>query len=225
MARRQETKDVLAAFPISDSEIVLICSHAIDSTMEKTRHYRFESGLSVKSVRLDRERPKRIVLRTEKRTALPLTTDQITIRNFRSGLSTRSRDVISPKFIQNVHEAMELKVPYFGKTFPYASDLVGLHVSVACCTGCNGGIHDRNLVVLNHHIGGAWSGIWVQTGKTIEAPYPRWQKVLCAGGVVAELNGSMTVMDKGWMEIHKQDEIPHHAPPPLPIETADLPFQ
>lgn len=33
----------------------------------------------------------------------------------------------------------------------------------------------------------------------------------------------MNVVDRGWMRIHKQDEPAHHAPPPLPITTADLP--
>jgi hypothetical protein len=129
----------------------------------------------------------------------------------------------SPEFVLGVKNPSELKVPHLETGFPYSSTLVGVHVTVACCTGCNGGVHDRNLVVLNHHVGGPWTGIWVQTGKTIEAPYPRWQKVLCAGGVVAERNGSTNIVDKGWMELHKQFEVPHHAPPALPIETADFP--
>jgi hypothetical protein len=74
-------------------------------------------------------------------------------------------------------------------------------------------------------MGGGWTGIWVQTGKTIEAPYPRWQKVQCLGGIIEEMNGSMTIVDKGWMRLKKANEKPHHAPPPLPIQTTDLPAE
>jgi hypothetical protein len=69
--------------------------------------------------------------------------------------------------------------------FPHESTLAGVHVVVECCTRCNGGVQDRDLVVLNHHVGG--------------------------------------VVDGGWKEIRKQFETPHHAPPPLPIDGADLP--
>jgi hypothetical protein len=39
--------------------------------------------------------------------------------------------------------------------------------------------------------------------ETIEVPYPRWQKVLFAGGVMQEENGSTVVVDKGWMVVKK----------------------
>ena len=218
-----ETQELVAAFPISDSQIVLICPDAVNPAMEKASLYRLESGLAVKSVKLNKKHPERIMLRVEPMRNLPLKIDSVTIRSFQSIHGTKARKAVSPEFIQGVHGAMELKAPYFADTFPYTSNLIGRHVSVACCTGCNGGVHDRNLVVLNHHIGGAWSGIWVQTGKTIEAPYPRWQRVLCAGGVIEEVSGSMVVVDKGWMEIYKQKETAHHAPPSLPIQTIDIP--
>jgi hypothetical protein len=217
----------LAAFPVSDTEIVLICPQAVHPSMDAANLYHLESGRAVRAVELNEEHAERILLRVESSMTDPkLTIDRVIITDFKSKERKKAREAISPRFIRNVYSAMELKVPHFSETFPYSSSLVGLHVSVECCTGCNGGIHDRNLVVLNHHLGGGWSGIWVQTGKTIEAPYPRWQKVLCAGGVIAELNGSMTVVDEGWMEIYKQNEIPHHPPPPpLPIETVDLPAE
>ncbi len=218
-----KVSEVVAAFPLSDSEIVLICSQPVGPPMAKASLYKLESGLSVKGVTLDRKRPERITLRVKPMTSDSLTIDRVKIRSLQSALGKKARVAVSPRFIQGVHSAMSLKVPHLGATFPFATTLQGLHVSVACCTGCNGGVHDRNLVVLNHHMGGGWTGIWVQTGKTIEAPYPRWQKVTCAGGVIAEVNGSMTIVDKGWMQIHKQHETPHHAPPALPLETTDLP--
>lgn len=226
MESSRKAYELLAAFPLSDTEIVLICPEAVHSSMDAANLYRFESGRAVQAVEINEERPERILLRVEgSKTDTNLTIDRVIITDFKSQERKRGRRAVSPRFISNVQSAMELKVPHFSETFPYGSNLVGLHVSVECCTGCNGGIHDRNLVVLNHHLGGGWSGIWVQTGKTIEAPYLRWQKVLCAGGMITELNGSMTIVDQGWMEIYKQNEIPHHPPPPLPIEAMDLPSE
>lgn len=216
---------ILAAFPFSDTEVVLISSDPVDASLMDPTLYRLASGSAVTDVQIDTNTPTRIVVTVEPHSVWPLATDTVTIRRFRSTGSARGLRAISPAFVRGVHDAFELKVSHFDDAFPYQSDLVGMHVSVACCTGCNGGIHDRNLVVLNHHIGGSWSGIWVQTGKPLEAPYPRWQKVLCAGGVLAEVNGSLTVVDRGWMEIRKLPETPHHAPPPLPIQTRDLPLE
>jgi hypothetical protein len=133
----------------------------------------------------------------------------------------RARSTI--RFAHGILSPMELKIPNLDSVFPFVSTLTGVHVTVECCTGCNGGVHDRSLVVLNSHVGGPWTGVWVQTDKTIEAPYRRWQKVRCAGGVVLELHGSTTVVDQGWMEVNKLFETPHHAPPPLAIDAADLP--
>jgi hypothetical protein len=42
-------------------------------------------------------------------------------------------------------------------------------------------------------------------------------------GVIADVKGSVTVVDEGWMEIHKNLEVPHHAPPPLPVTCAQIP--
>lgn len=102
------------------------------------------------------------------------------------------------------------------RVFPYASTLIDKHVTVMCCTGCNGGVRGRGFVVLNNHSGGGWSSIWVKTRQSIAVPYPRWQRIMFAGGVVSEMNGSTTVVDHGWMIIKKVDEPAHHAPPPLP---------
>ncbi len=65
----------------------------------------------------------------------------------------------------------------------------------------------------------------MRTDKTIEGPYPRWQRVMFAGGVITEDTGSVTVVDHGWMIVRKGDEEAHHAPPPLPITTKDLPAE
>ena len=89
---------------------------------------------------------------------------------------------------------------------PYCSrvPLSGVHVSVACCTGCNGGVHDRGLVVLNNHTGGGWSGIWVQTAIDLPEDYARWQKIVFLGGVL-------------------RDEDSHGPPPPTHITAALVP--
>jgi hypothetical protein len=152
----------------------------------------------------------------------PTTVDVASV-TLKGGGTRMDRARSSIRFAHGILSPMELKIPNLAPEFPFGSTLVGVHVTLECCTGCNGGVHDRNLVVLNSHIGGPWTGAWVETGKTIEAPYPRWQKVRCAGGVVAERSGSTTVVDQGWMEVIKQFETPHHAPPPLGINASDLP--
>ncbi len=224
MTKHIQDQPILATYPISEDEVVVLFSTNIHVSMvNEAGLYTFESGLKVHEVRLDETSAQRLVLRVDRMETQPLKIDSITINNLITAEGKNFKTITSPSFIHGLPTAMELKVPHLESNFPYATKFQNIHVSVACCTGCNGGVHHRNLVVLNHHLGGGWSGIWVKTGKTIEAPYPRWQKVLCAGGVISEESGSMTVLDKGWMEIHKLNEVPHHAPPPLPIETIDLP--
>lgn len=225
MTDREQDQPILATFPISESEIVILFSRDVHASMVKADFYRFESGLCIQDIRIDKASPRRLVLQVDPMKTQPIKIDSVTINSFTTTEGSNLENITGPSFIHGLPTAMELKVPHFEAYFPYASKFQQVHVSIACCTGCNGGIHDRNLVVLNHHIGGGWSGIWVKTGKTIEAPYPRWQRVLCAGGVVTEESGSMTVLDRGWMEIHKLNEVSHHAPPPLPIETIDLPCE
>jgi hypothetical protein len=221
----RQRKELVAAFPLSYTQLVLVCPEPVHPSMTELSLYRLQSGLAVKDVQVDPERPDQLILQVEAMKTLPLTIDAVTIRNLQTADGRSLGEFISPRFIQGIQTPMELKIPNFEANFPYPSTLVGLHVSVMCCTGCNGGVHDRNLVVINHHVGGSWSGIWVRTEKTIETPYPRWQRVLFAGGVVAEEDGSTLVIDQGWMRVEKGDEPPHHAPPPLPIETIDLPAE
>jgi hypothetical protein len=71
----QEPSELLAAFPINETEIILICPHAVNSSMGETRLYHLESGLLVKEGELNAKRPERILLRVERMTtqSLPLT--------------------------------------------------------------------------------------------------------------------------------------------------------
>jgi hypothetical protein len=214
-----------AIYPLDGSHLVILLDEpvAVIPTVKLTSTS--QAGLlDIKSVQVDSDNPTRVVLETTLMGIDGIVVDSLHIQN---GLASRNSgeriEIVTPKFVHGIKDATELKALQLESTFPYSSRLVGVHVSVSCCTGCNGGVHDRNLVVLNHHIGGPWTGIWVQTAKTIEAPYPRWQKILCAGGVVSDLKGSVTVVDEGWMEIHKRFEEPHHAPPPLPITCAQMP--
>jgi hypothetical protein len=149
--------------------------------------------------------------------AVPLTVDHVVIQ-------AGKRQVFGPPFAHGPLSAMEIKFPHAEPRFPFSSRLVGVHASVACCTGCNGGVHDRGLIVLNEHLGGGWSGIWVRTTQRIEGPYPRWQRMLLAGGVIHD-HGSTEVVDHGWMEISRGGEEPHHPPPPLPVSSADVPAE
>ena len=209
-----------AVFPLDDLHLAVL----LDSPVSAPRRAAGSSkqGLTVKSVQVDAKNSKRVVVTTGSMRSDGVVVDTLTIKGL-VGKDGRPVEVVTPAFIQGVKDPTELKALQLEPRFPFGSKLVGVHVSVSCCTGCNGGVHDRNLVVLNHHVGGPWTGIWVQTGKTIEAPYPRWQKILCAGGVIADRKGSVTVVDEGWMEIHKRFEEPHHAPPALRVTCAQLP--
>jgi len=214
---------IKAVFPLSDTELVVLLSKPLDPAAISVRSFSSAAGLRIRSADLDENQPTRLVLTTSSMRSDDIVTDKIDVKKLVFAGAKGPVKASSPPFVLGVKNPTQLKVPHVESAFPYASKLVGVHVSVSCCTGCNGGVHDRNLVVLNHHVGGPWTGIWVQTGKTIGTPYPRWQKVLCAGGVVAEQNGATTVVDRGWMEIQKKFEEPHHAPPALPIECAELP--
>ncbi len=222
-----ERKKLVAAFPLSNTELALVFPEPLHPSFElETRLFQMKSGLPVRDVNHDKARPDQLILRVKPMISMPLTIDQVMVSNIKDAKGESLGGFVSPPFIQGIHNAMELKVPHFKTGFPYTTTLAGLHVSLSCCTGCNGGIHNRNLVVLNlHSPGGPWSGIWVRTDKTIEAPYPRWQRLLVAGGVIAEEGGSMIIVDQGWMVVRKVDDPvhPHRAPPPLLIKTDDLP--
>lgn len=219
------TKQLLAAFPLSDTEIALVAPGPVHERMRDPGLYRTRAGLEVRAATLDPKQPDRILLKVGRMRASPLTTNEVLVKNLvLSGGRERGRHA-SPSFIEGIQTPVDLRAPHFLPEFPYPSTLVGKHVTVMCCTGCNGGTHHRDLVVLNHHAGGPFTGIWVRTAKTIDGPYPRWQRVMFAGGVIAEFQGATTVEDRGWMVVRKVHETPHHAPPPLPIETMDLPMK
>lgn len=224
MPKQESTLTARATYPIDDSHLVLLLDEPV--ALEPSRNVSFDSGagLACRSLRVDSDNPMRVIVTTKSMHTDGVVVDSLRIKG---GLlrqaSGKLVEVTTPSFIHGVKDPTELKALQLEDVFPFASRLIGVHVSVSCCTGCNGGVHDRNLVVLNHHVGGPWTGIWVQTAKTIEAPYPRWQKVLCAGGVIADTKGSVTVVDEGWMEIYKNLEVPHHAPPPLPVTCAEIP--
>jgi hypothetical protein len=220
MPSAKSSQTLVAVFPTDSSTLAVRFSRPITQEQARGVTVRLKSGLRAGKAVLDAKDARRVLVSTGRMKSTPLTVDVATVAL--KGVSiARARN--SVRFAHGVLSPMELKLPNFTPDYPFASTLAGVHVTVECCTGCNGGVHDRNLVVLNSHIGGPWTGVWVQTDKTIEAPYPRWQKVRCAGGVVAERAGSTCVVDQGWMEVVKQFETPHHAPPPLAVDASDLP--
>lgn len=219
---KHSDKKLISAFPLSKTTIAVVCPQPIHPSMAKPEFFRLESRLTVRKVQLNPESSNQIILHTRPMTDSRIIPDRVILKELKNSAGKSLGKFVSPAFVQGIHTPMELKVPHFEDNHPYRSTLSGLHVSVMCCTGCNGGIHDRDLVVLNNHSGGSWSSIWVRTAKTIEGPYPRWERVLFAGGVLEERNGSTEVVDKGWMVVKKGFEEPHHAPPALPITTHDL---
>ena len=212
MAKQNE---VLAVFPVAPDQLVVVHREPIGQESLDSKDYKLQSGTAVRNAEIDPEQPTRVRLSIAATASESVAMDSLLPHG-----ATQNID-----FIHGPLTPMDLKVPHLNPTYPFASTLLGRHVTVMCCTGCNGGIHGRFLVVVNNHSGGPWGSIWVKTPKQIEIPYPRWQRVMFAGGILTELNGSTTVVDPGWMIIQKSDENPHHAPPPLPIETVDLPIE
>jgi hypothetical protein len=206
---------IVATYPLDAEHVVVRLAAPLDAPDDVS--FSLADGLPVRDATVDDQLPDRVALTVEPRSPVPLIIDHVV-------MSAGSRPVFGPPFAHGPLTAMEAKVPLFERRFPFSSRLAGVHVSVACCTGCDGGVHDRGLVVLNDHLGGGWSGIWVKTAQRIEGPYPRWQRMLFAGGVIQD-HGSTEVVDHGWMEISKDDEEPHHPPPPLSISTVDVPAE
>lgn len=224
MSKQATTIAAKAVYPLDDSHLVILLDEPVASVPSRKANIDSDAGLTARSIQVDSDNPTRVVVTTKSMRTDGVVVDSLRIQDaLTARTSGKSVQVTTPRFIHGVKDPTELKALQLEGVFPFASRLIGVHVSVSCCTGCNGGVHDRNLVVLNHHVGGPWTGIWVQTAKTIEAPYPRWQKVLCAGGVISDYKGSVTVVDEGWMEIHKNLEVPHHSPPPLPVTCAQIP--
>ena len=155
--------NVLAAFPLSASEVMLVASGALDASMARASAFRFSSGLKIRDATIDKRAAERVVLRVEPMGGPELIEDQIVVRDLRGVTAGSSGRQTSPTFLHGPLTPVELKVPHLAPRFPFASTLVDRHVSVMCCTGCNGGVHDRDLVVVNSHVGGGWTGVWVQT--------------------------------------------------------------
>ncbi|MGH7712922.1 MAG: hypothetical protein ACREOG_16650, partial [Gemmatimonadaceae bacterium] len=181
MPAAKPTQALLAVFPKDESTLALRFSRPLTSPDVRGLAVRLKSGLRVGRATLDPADPKRVLVSTGRMKSAPTTVDVASV-TLKGGGTRMDRARSSIRFAHGILSPMELKIPNLAPEFPYGSTLVGVHVTLECCTGCNGGVHDRNLVVLNSHIGGPWTGAWIETGKTIEAPYPRWQKVRCAGG-------------------------------------------
>lgn len=220
-AEDSDLSRIRATFPLDDRTIVVLMEPRAFSELPGSASYALASGLEVRDARPHTGRADAVLLTVEGIKSSPIRVDQIVVQLG----SNRAEALVGPTFIHGIQTPPQLKVPHVHDRFPFTSRLVGHHVSVMCCTGCNGGVHDRGLVVVNSHIGGPWSGIWVRTNQTLETPYPRWQRALFAGGVLADHSGSTVVEDHGWMVVTKQDEPAHHAPPPLRLSTADLPMK
>jgi hypothetical protein len=211
--------EIQATFPLDSNHLAVLMSGPSQLDRADRKSVRLDSGRRIEAVEPEGDESFILTLADSGRQRIVV--DRLRVAG--QLVDSEATEHEGPPFVHGPLSATELKVPFFEPDFPFTSTLVGNHVSVMCCTGCNGGVHDRGLVVVNTHTGGGWSGIWVQTDREIEGPYPRWQRVLFAGGVLEEDEGSLVVRDHGWMRIVKQDEPAHHAPAPLPIQTVDLP--
>jgi hypothetical protein len=209
-----EAARIIASYPLDAERVVVRFAGPVKA---EEVSYSLASGQPVHDVGADEGMGGRVVLTVDPMASVPLVIDHVI-------LSDGNQAVFGPPFAHGLISPMEIKVPNFERRFPFTSRLVGVHVSVMCCTGCDGGVHDRGLVVLNDHLGGGWSGIWVKTPQRIEGPYPRWQRMVFAGGVIND-HGSTEVVDHGWMEIAKGNEAAHHSPSPLPVATVDIPAE
>ncbi|MGC5173203.1 hypothetical protein ACLQ2Q_21385 [Microbacterium sp. DT81.1] len=206
---------IVATFPSDDHTLVVLFASPDDAAWADDAGVQLLSGRLAKAQGRNRDSPTEIVLAVEAPQRDELVVDQVVVGD----------RVVGPRFVHGVRSPMELKVPHTEARFPYGPTLAGVHVSVACCTGCNGGIHDRGLVVLNTHTGGGWSGIWVRSDIDMPSDYARWQKVAFLGGVLRDDSGSTTVSDEGWMRVRLAGEEPHDAPAPTPVSAADFPAE
>jgi hypothetical protein len=216
---------VLAAFPLEAHTFTVICAGPVHPSATDRSAFRFKGGRAVQSVEVDPKATNRLILRVEPDPLPSFSVETILIQKLSLADGSSVTNVETPRFAGGIYNAMQLKVPHFSAEFPYASTLIDVHVSVACCGGCNGGVHGRGLSVLNSHNGGCFSGIWIHATRSLIDPYPRWQRIVCTGGVVEERNGSMTIVDRGWMTAHRDNEKPHHAPPALPLHAIDVPAE
>ena len=216
---------VRAAFPLDEHSFAVICAGPVHPSATDRSAFRFKSGRAIEAVEVDPKASDRLILRVKPEPLPSFIIETISIQKLSLADGSSVKNVESPRFAGAIYNAMQLKVPHFSSEFPYASTLLDLHVTLACCGGCNGGVHGRGLSVLNTHTGGCFSGMWIYANRALIEPYPRWQRIVCAGGVVEERNGSTTIVDRGWMTARRDNEEPHQAPPPLPIHAIDVPME
>ncbi|MEU1202831.1 hypothetical protein ABZ446_42380 [Streptomyces sp. NPDC005813] len=213
---------ITATFPLSDRSLAVVCASAdVAAQLRKTGCQLAGGGEARVREEQDAD-PTVLLIDVDTPHDAGLHIDQIVAPDA-AELLDGNAEFIGPRFVHGIRTPMELRMPQQLPVFPFGSSLEGLHVSVACCTGCNGGIHDRHLVVINTHSGGSWSGIWINTPQEIPVEYRRWQKVQFLGGVLREVCGSTTVVDDGWMRIKVGAEEGHAAPAPAHVTTADFP--
>ncbi|WP_164200439.1 hypothetical protein [[Micrococcus luteus] ATCC 49442] len=206
---------IVTTFPSDDHTLIVLFASPDDAAWAYDAGLQLLSGRPARAHGRKPDSPTEIVLAVEAAPKDELVVDQVVVGD----------RVVGPRFVHGVKSPMELKVPYTETRFPYGPTLASVHVSVACCTGCNGGIHDRGLVVLNSHTGGGWSGIWVRSDIDMPSDYARWQKVAFLGGVLRDDSGSTTVRDEGWMRVRLAGEEPHDAPTPTRVSAADFPAE
>lgn len=215
MTRRDDV--IRATFPIDLQTIAVAFSNAENAGEALSGGIKLLSGRKAEVRGQHDDDPTVVLVEVDAVPAHDLAIDQV--------VACVGEEEIGPRFVHGIRSPMDLKVPYLELHFPYRSTLIGVHVSVSCCTGCNGGIHDRGLVVLNNHTGGSWSSIWVHTPRDLPADYARWQKVVFCGGVLRDVGGSTAVIDEGWMRIRLGGEEPHGAPTPARVSTHDFPVR
>lgn len=213
----EHTRTVIrATFPLDDQTISVLFDSPQEAERAIEAGLHLVSGLPVKLGDQFGASPSEVLLNVEGSPRSSLFVDQVVVGRI-------GGESVGPRFIHGIQSPMELKVPHTEARFPFGPTLTGVHVSVACCTGCNGGVHDRGLVVLNNHTGGSWSGIWVRSRIDMPDDYARWQKVAFLGGVLRDEAGSTTVRDEGWMRVRLAGEVPHSPPPPAHVSTRDFP--
>jgi hypothetical protein len=212
---QHEQRGIRATFPVNDRTVAVLFTSPEAAGEAMRKGLRLASGRSAEVRRLREGSPGEVLLDVDAPPEPGVVVDQVVVEGI--------GEDVGPRFVHGIRTPMELKAPYIEPRFPFGSTLVGVHVSVACCTGCNGGVHDRGLVVITDHVGGSWSGIWVQTVSPMPEDYARWQKVEFLGGVLREEYGSTTVADEGWMRVRLGEEDRHAPPRPVRVTAGDFP--
>lgn len=158
MARSPRILEARAAFPLDDNQLVVLLEEEISVASEKSLKAESHAGRLLRGVVVDPSDSRRLTLKLAPVRSHGIVIDFLRISgDIVDKLNRKAVSIKTPKFIHGIKDLTELKALQLDHQFPFASRLAGVHVSVACCTGCNGGVHDRNLVVLNHHIGGPWT--------------------------------------------------------------------